>query len=238
MPQKLRCRVSEILNHGDRVYSIFLKPEDLVPRFYPGQFLHLALDAYAPGDFWPDSRSFSIASSPADRQRLRITYAVKGQFTGRMEAELHPGREIWVKMPYGEFIVDPGQDVCLLAGGTGVTAFTAFLSGLSGEHRHQIYLFYGARCPGLLIYRSLIETSQAQHPDLHVWYLAEQDVGDDDCIEGRINSAIIFRSIPHPRSIIYYLAGPPDMVNDLTSGLGKLGRFTLFPDCGCLGMIY
>ncbi len=223
MPQKLRCRVSEIINHGDRVYSVLLKPDDLVPRFYPGQFLHLALDGYSPGDFWPDSRSFSIASSPADRQMLRITYAVKGHFTGRMEAELQPGREIWVKLPYGEFIVGPGVDVCLLAGGTGVTAFTAFLAGLSAEQHHQIYLFYGARCPGLLIYRSLVEASRLQCPSLHVWYLAEQDVESDELILGRMDAATVFRSIPHPLSITYYLAGPPDMVNDLTSGLGKLG---------------
>jgi ferredoxin-NADP reductase len=223
MPQKLRCRVIEILDHGDRVYSIFLKPEILVPRFLPGQFLHLALDAYSPGDFWPDSRSFSIASSPADRSILRITYAVKGLFTGRMEAELHPGCEIWVKMPYGEFVVNSGQDVCLLAGGTGVTAFTAFLASLSMEHLHNIYLFYGARNPGLLIYRSLVEASRLHCPNLHVWYLAEQDVETDHCLLGRLEAAAIFQSIPNPSSINYYIAGPPEMVSSLSAGLGKLG---------------
>ncbi len=53
--------------------------------------MHLALDRYDPGGFWPDSRVFSIASSPVERQRLTITYAVKGAFTTRMERELTPG---------------------------------------------------------------------------------------------------------------------------------------------------
>src|SRR5512137_1921961 len=105
MPQKLRCEVSEVIDHGERVYSVLLAPEKPAPRFLPGQFLHLALDPFRPGDFWPDSRVFSIANSPAERDRLRITYAVKGAFTARMEAELAAGREAWVKLPYGEFTI-------------------------------------------------------------------------------------------------------------------------------------
>ena len=46
-----------------------------VPRFTPGQFLHLALDPYDADGFWPDSRVFSIASSPDARTNLAITYA-------------------------------------------------------------------------------------------------------------------------------------------------------------------
>lgn len=223
MPQKFRCRVTDILDHGERVYSIFLKPENLVPRFIPGQFLHLALDEYSPGDFWPDSRSFSIASPPADRRLLRITYAVKGQFTGRMEAELKLGREVWVKMPYGEFIVNTKYDVCLLAGGTGITAFTAFLAGLSPDYPRRVYLFYGARCPDLLIYRSLVTTARERCSNLKVWFLAEQDTKRSDCILGRIDAESVFRSIPDPLPLTYYLAGPPEMIAIITSGLHKCG---------------
>ena len=223
MPQKLRCRVTDILDHGERVYSVFLKPENLAPRFLPGQFLHLALDKYTPGDFWPDSRSFSIASAPAERQYLRITYAVKGQFTGRMEVELRPGREVWVKMPYGEFIVNAENDVCLLAGGTGVTAFTAFIAELPAEHPRHVYLFYGARCPDLLIYRPLVEAAEQRCSNLQIRFLAEQDTGGTDCLLGRIDAANIFGLISDPLSVTYYLAGPPEMIGGLTSGLSQRG---------------
>jgi ferredoxin-NADP reductase len=124
----------KIIDHGEQVNLLTLVPQHLAPRFLPGQFLHLAMDEYNPGDFWPESRVFSIASTPAERDLLHITYAVNGQFTTRMESELHPGAEVWVKLPYGEFIVGTGTSVCLLAGGTGVTAFTAFLAGLGADH--------------------------------------------------------------------------------------------------------
>jgi len=223
MPQKLRCQVLEIQAHGERVYSLFLKPELPAPRFLPGQFLHLALDAYSLGDFWPDSRTFSIASAPAERQLMSITYAVKGQFTTRMEAELHEGSQVWVKMPYGDFTIRLDHDVCLLAGGTGVTAFTAFLAGLSANYPQCVHLFYGARRPDLLIYRPLVQAAAQRCPGLQARYFAEQDFDGTDCRPGRNDADTILRSVPEPLSLTFYLAGPPEMIQALTTGLRQRG---------------
>src|SRR6476646_4879748 len=127
MAQKLNCVVDRIVDHGERVYTLALRPERPVPRFRAGQFLHLALDPYDPSGFWPESRVFSIASSPAERDTVRITYAVHGRFTERMEREAVEGRQLWIKIPYGDSVTENRTDIVLFAGGTGVTAFTAFL---------------------------------------------------------------------------------------------------------------
>ena len=219
MAEKIRCRVAEIQEHGERVYSLILEPESPAPDFAAGQCLNLALDEYLPGAAWPESRSFSIASAPEDRSRLRITYAVKGHFSTRMEAELNPDSPVWVDMPYGEFIINPGTDVCLLAGGTGVAAFTAFLAGLPAAYPHQVHLFYGARRPGQLIYRPLVQAAAQHCPALQVRYFAEQDWDGADCMHGRIEAETVFRSTPDPLALTYYLAGPPGMVQALTMGL-------------------
>jgi ferredoxin-NADP reductase len=219
MPQKLRCEVEEVISHGEQVYSLILRPERLVMRFIPGQFLHLTLDDYQPGDFWPDSRVFSIASAPAERDHLRITYAVKGNFTSRMEAELHPGRTVWVKLPYGDFIVTPESDVCILAGGTGITAFTAFISGLGPDYPHQVTLFYGARRPDLLIYRSLVEAVTQRCPSLQAHFLAEENYTGTDCLPGRIETGRVWEFLLAPLQVHYYLSGPPEMLHALAAEL-------------------
>lgn len=221
MPQKLQCEVVEIVNHGEQVYSVFLKPNMQAPRFLPGQFLHLALDPYNPGDFWPESRVFSIASTPTERNLLRITYAVKGKFTSRMESELQVGCEVWIKLPYGEFIISPETDVCLLAGGTGITAFTAFIGGLPATYEHQVHLFYGARQPNLLIYRPLVEIALRHCSDLHAVFIAERSFNETDCLPGRINLDLVWGTIPNPLATTYYLAGPPDMLQVLREGLSQ-----------------
>jgi len=220
MPQKLRCQVSKIINHGERVYSLTLAPERPAPRFLPGQFLHLALDEYSPGDFWPDSRVFSIASTPAERNLLRVTYAVKGQFTTRMESELRPGAEAWIKLPYGEFTVDTGTSVCLLAGGTGVTAFTAFLAGLGADHAHPVHLFYGARRPDLLIYRPLVESAAAKCPNLRPIFLVEEG-HVSGCVSGRINPDLVWQTLSGSLAFTYYLSGPPIMLKTLSAALAE-----------------
>jgi ferredoxin-NADP reductase len=223
MPQKLTCQVTGVVDHGEQVYSVFLRPESPAPRFVPGQFLHLALDPYRPGDFWPDSRVFSIASSPGERDSLCITYAVKGVFTTRMEAELASGRQVWVKLPYGEFTVAGGGDVCLLAGGTGITAFTAFLAGLPADHRQRIDLFYGVRQPKLLIYRPLVQAAERRCPDLQAHYLVEE-VGDGaGCMQGRLELDMIWSLIRAPGGMTYYLSGPPPMLKTIARDLTKRG---------------
>jgi ferredoxin-NADP reductase len=219
MPQKLLCEVEEVIHHGGQVYSVILRPEHPVMRFLPGQFLHLTLENYQPGDFWPESRVYSIASAPAERDLLRITYAVKGNYTSRMEAELHPGRMVWVKLPYGDFIVTSEKDVCILAGGTGITAFTAFISSLGPDYPHQVTLFYGARRPDLLIYRSLVDTVAARCPNLHAHFLVEEASDGTDCLPGRIEILRAWEYLPSPLRVHYYLSGPPDMLHKLTAEL-------------------
>jgi NAD(P)H-flavin reductase len=100
-PQRIRCQVEAIATHGEHIYTVDLRPERRVPAFRAGQFLHLALDEHDPSGFWPESRVFSIASAPAQRERLQIAYSVQGRFTARMEIELAVGKSVWVKLPYG-----------------------------------------------------------------------------------------------------------------------------------------
>ena len=169
-PQKFRCRINKITDNGDHVYTIDLAPERPVSRFKPGQFLHLTLDDYDPSGFWPESRVFSIASSPAQRNNLRISYSVKGRYTARMEKELQEGRMVWVKLPYGDLVIRDENNVVLLAGGTGITALSAFIDGLTNEFHNNIFLAYGARKPELLLYRDLIDAKAGTNNGFHAFY--------------------------------------------------------------------
>lgn len=223
-PQKIRCTLSNIIDHGGRVYTLELTPERAAPRFKAGQFLHLALDAYDPSGFWPESRVFSIASSPEMRDRLLITYSVKGSYTTRMEKELTLGKEVWIKLPYGEFIIEASQPVSLIAGGTGMTAFTAFLDGLAEESAYPISVFYGAREKDLLIFRDLLEKKSEKLKNLTVFYFIEnlQQPGLNE-VNGLLSANTIWSKITDPLQCEYYLSGPPPMLQKLTSDLQAKG---------------
>ena len=214
--RRLSCVVRDVTDHGDRVYSVELEPSTAVPRFTPGQFLHLALDPYEPDGFWPESRVFSIASSPQNRGQLAITYAVKGVFTTRMERELAVGGRTWVKLPYGEFVVDPARDAVLFAGGTGITAFTAFLLSLRPERSTRVLLFYGARTADLFVYGPLAEARAREVPALTCHLVCE-------ATHGRLNVAAAWPAIERLDDPVFYLSGPPLMLAALTTQLGARG---------------
>ena len=224
--QKLCCKVQRIADHGEHVYTIDLVPDKLFPLFKPGQFLHLALDTYDPAGFWPESRVFSIASPPHQRERLSITYSVRGRFTARMEKELKEGKTVWVKMPYGEFTIQAMGDVVLLAGGTGITAFAALLSGLSAKSAHKVYLAYGARTADLLIYRNLIDQCANEARHLRQWYFVEEGHVDPSLtgpILGKLSVKDIWGQIDDPFASTFYLSGPPDMIKTISHDLKDRG---------------
>ena len=220
-PQKLPCVIERIVAHGERVYTVALRPARPVPRFRAGQFLHLALDPYDPSGFWPESRAFSIASSPADRTVVTVTYAVHGAFTTRMERELSEGSTVWIKLPYGDFVVEGRTDVVLFAGGTGITAFTAFLQGLTPDSARTVVLVYGARRSDLLIYRDTVDACARRLPSLDVTYFAEEvdAVHPIELPAGRISVAALWPRIAEPSSTHYYIAGPPLMLRDIGNDL-------------------
>ncbi len=213
--RKIPCLVDAVTDHGERVYTVELAPSLPVPMFRPGQFLHFAIDPYDGVGFWPESRVFSIASSPRERDRLQITYAVKGRFTTRMEHEVVPGATVWAKLPYGDFVIDPHRDAVLFAGGTGVTAFTAFLQSLTPRNAPQVVLFYGARTLDLFVYGPLVQACAGSVSSLTCHLICEET-------DGRLDANIAAPAVASLNDPAYYLSGPPAMLGTLTEQL--LGR--------------
>lgn len=215
------------------MYTVTLRPADPVPTFRPGQFLHLTVEAYDPAGFWPESRVFSIASSPRDRTQLRICYAVKGRYTARMEQQLSVGSEVWIKLPYGDFVVEGNTDVVLLAGGTGISAFTAFLEALEPAHASRVFLAYGARSPGLLLFSDMIFRQLERVPGFDALFFAEAGdpraeasfpaAGAPGCLPGRLALDPVWAQVDQAAERTFYLSGPPLMLRALGEELRSRG---------------
>jgi ferredoxin-NADP reductase len=230
----MRCRVAAVADHGGHVFSVELAPEAAVPAFKPGQFLHLALDEYDPSRHWPESRAFSIASAPGDTDRIRILYSATGSYTRRMERELSVGRAVSIKLPYGDFIVDDGHDAVLLAGGTGISAFMAFLQRLKPGYPRQVLLVYGTRNPELMIFRPAVLELVARVPAVSAVLCAENAPADFPSADfpaaarvrhriGRIAIADVWPLLEEPARRTWYLSGPPQMSAALSAELLERG---------------
>jgi ferredoxin-NADP reductase len=100
----------------------------------------------------------------------------------------------------------------LFAGGTGVTAFTAFLQSLQHDLASHVLLFYGARTPDLFVYRTLVEACAREVPSLAISFVSE-------ATQGRLEVDRAWSAIASLRDPVFYLSGPPPMLDALTRQL-------------------
>ena len=99
--KKYKAEVISFVNHFDNIYTVELASKSGNFKYLPGQFLHFALDEYDPSSNWPESRCFSMQTSPSSHT-IKITFSAKGNFTTRMANELCIGKTVDIKLPFGE----------------------------------------------------------------------------------------------------------------------------------------
>jgi len=216
LPVHFNAEVARIVKHSPDVVTYELRYCDKRPRFKPGQFVHLALEEYDPSSHWPESRVFSIASGPSRRDAMTITVSRQGRFTSRMIDEIAEGRVLSLKGPYGEFMIRPrdaADRIVLVAGGTGITPFCSFMEEISQNiPANGIWLFYGARSAGLLIYRKLADGCMSATAMFKARYYAED-------VDGRLSIASIIKDLGGTAGCTFYLSGPRAMIDSFKSGL-------------------
>ncbi|MCL5020935.1 MAG: FAD-dependent oxidoreductase [Bacteroidetes bacterium] len=213
--RKYKARVVEVLQRLPDVYTVQLESETGRFRYSPGQFLHLALDEYDPSRAWPESRCFSMQTSP-DQDMIAITFTTKGQFTKKMANELTEGRSVWLKMPYGDlFTRDHSRDNCVfLAGGTGVTPFLSlFADGSFAEYKNP-RLYLGVRSKDYHIFDREVHEAKNLNPSFRlkvVYQDSEGVISIDQTLD------------ENGKDATFFISGPPVMVTSFKRVLSSKG---------------
>lgn len=223
---KIPALVTDVQRHTADICTFIMKPLKPFPFYKPGQFLHLALDAYDPSFAWPESRVFSIASSPANRNEIIISFTIKGNYTKRMYDTININDTVWLKLPYGEFVFDTNIKSVFIAGGTGITPFISHLAYLIDKpmNHKPIELHYGVRESKHIIFSNIIEKAKLQLSDFSYKFYCENFSyeKDIDAIEGIINIDFIYESNKNSECN-YYISGPISMISNFKTYLLSKG---------------
>jgi len=199
--RKYKAKVEEIINPLPDIYTVtFSSGKKFV--YNPGQFLHLALDDYDGVGQWPESRCFSMQSNP-NEETLRITFAVKGNYTERMAHELHENKNLWIKLPYGELFAQQHSEVntVFIAGGTGITPFLSLFTHESFKEYNNPRIYLGFRSKEYNIYNEELSRSCNSHKLIKCFYENNDGIMD-------IQSILIENGIDSD----YFISGPPIMI--------------------------
>jgi NAD(P)H-flavin reductase len=219
--KKYPAQVVSIHNHIDGVYTLELESLGKPFKYEPGQFLHLAIDEYDPSGQWPDSRCFSMQSAP-NEELIRISYAVKGQFTSRMQQELKPEKQVTLKLPYGDLFIQPHNKIntVFIAGGTGITPFLSLFTHESFNEYINPHIYLGFRSKAYNIYDNELNFVKLSE---HSVKLSEPSVKLCDPkiyyedVDGIIDIQSIFDE--NATTSDYFISGPPLMIKAFKQAL-------------------
>ncbi|MFZ4411526.1 MAG: FAD-dependent oxidoreductase [Bacteroidales bacterium] len=225
MIKKYPAQVVAIHNPIEGVYTLELESMGKPFKYDVGQFLHLAIDEYDPSGQWPESRCFSIQTSPSE-ETIKITYAVKGKFTQRMQEEMKPGKQVTLKLPYGDLFTQAHNKVntVFISGGTGITPFLSLFTDQSfGEYIHpKIYL--GFRSEAYNIYEDELECMmQIRSKDANSINSKETKFVKlfHENVDGIIDIQAIYNE--NGNSSDYFISGPPVMIKSFKNYLVEQG---------------
>jgi len=219
--------LTERHEEAEGILSVRLeKPEGF--RVHPGQWCFLNLPDLGLQDARGLRRHLSLASSPADGHLLFATKLSPSAFKQTL-ARLEPGAGISLEEPRGRLALpeDPARTLAFLAGGIGITPFRSMLRhAAQARSGHRVTLFYSNRKPEEAPFLDellgmaregegidVVATMTRMNESNRAW----------DGPTGRLNPEMIRANLPEWESALYFLAGPPPMVEAMQGTLAEMG---------------
>lgn len=194
-------------------------------NFLPGQFLTLTVAR----DGKAVKRSYTVASSPAQRDYIEIT--VKREDMGLVSRylcdEVRDGTLLQVAAPQGYFTFTgkEAENIVLIGAGVGITPLMSVIRYLT-DHAwpKDIHLLFTCRTPGDFLFRDELESLQRRHPNLHVVATLTRAEGTEwTGATGRITKELIAGSIPDVAKRRIHICGPAAMMDATRAMLLELG---------------
>ena len=188
----------------------FVNEEDEKAFSYtPGQFCEISI-------LGKGEAPFGIASSPTEKGSLRFTVNKAGVVTTAIH-QLEEGDEIGIRGPLGNSYPIPlfeGKNVLVIGGGFAFTTLRSLIIFLSHPDQRSrfkdITVIYGARMPGLLLYKEELAEWQ-KRGDIRLVVTVDQ--GDQDW-KGKVGLVpnVLEEVAPSSENTYAVICGPPIMI--------------------------
>jgi len=201
----MQATIKRIIPQTDDVSIFWLGLESQL-HYKPGQYLMFAFP-----DIPKDKHAFSIVKYDPENQEVMIIVKKHREFTSQL-LEKKPGQHMLVFGPYGRFTLESDTDAVFIAGGIGITPLFSMLEYLS-THDNSIRatLFYSTRTREEMVLLEELEKFADARITKQYRFTAEYPrrfSGDD-----------IEEVVPDLYEQIFYICGPPAMIEDLRGQL-------------------
>jgi ferredoxin-NADP reductase len=225
-PREIEVVVTEVREETPTARTFRLAARDgYLPPFRAGQYVNWSVEVGAVRT----GRAFSIASPPHERGFYELT--VRRQAGGFVSPflldEVKAGDAFAISGPAGTFYHEPlidTDDLVFLAGGSGITPFRSLIRE-TVERRlpRRIWLLYGSRTPGDVIYRRELAALARAHDRIRVRFLISEPPPGYRGPRGFLTAGAIRRFAGSPEGKTFYLCGPDEMYRFVKPELDRLG---------------
>ncbi len=196
--------------------------------FKAGQYLDMTLLDPSETDSEGNVRSFSIASAPRE-DTLMVAMRMRDTAFKRVLRTMPLGTAVKIEGPSGDLILqnDSTRAAVFLAGGIGITPFRSIVHWAAKEKLpNRIVLFYCNRRPEDAPFLAELQSLESDNPKYKlIASMTEMEKSQQpwNGETGLINQEMLGRYLKGATSPIYYIAGPPAMVQGLHEMLSKTG---------------
>jgi ferredoxin-NADP reductase len=197
--------------------------------FKPGQAIELALGApAAAADSESTRHAFSLVSAPFESELTVATRLRESTYKRALKA-LPLGAPVQFEGPFGSLTLhkDRTRPAVLIAGGIGITPFMSILRQAANDQlRQQLTLIYSNRRPEDAAF--LVELQKLALANAHFQLVATMTQMSKSAQPwngetGPIDEALLKKVVADVSAPIYYLVGPPRMLEAMRTTMNKAG---------------
>jgi ferredoxin-NADP reductase len=193
-----------------------------------GQSMTMTLTDPPETDSEGNARTFTIASAPYEPE-LMIATRMRDTAFKRVLKSLAPGATVSIDGPDGEMVLhdDATRPAVFLAGGIGITPFLSMTREAAHRHLpHQLVLFYSNRRPEDAAFLDELQRLQTDNPNYRLVATMSEMSKSSQTWSGEtgfIAAGMLKRHLSDVKMPIYYMAGPPPMVEAMHEMLDDIG---------------
>jgi ferredoxin-NADP reductase len=225
MPIALKLKNRQMVAEGTMAFH-FEKPAGFT--YVAGQAGDWILPHPAITDEEGNKRSFTLASAPCEDSLFFTTRLRKTAFKQNLQT-MPLDSQVDFDGPWGELTLheDPTVPAVFLTGGIGVTPFRSIVLQWAHDRlQHSLFLFYSNRRPEDSAFLDEMAEVAGQQPNFtFVPTMTEMEKSGMPWsgARGFIDEAMLRRSLPDLNRPIYYISGPPKMVEAMQKLLKDTG---------------
>ena len=212
-------RVMEVVSHGNFAFSVrFERPSAF--SYLPGQYLFITTGTGSAAL----TKHLTISSSPSNAY-LEVTKGSTGHPFAEALRALKAGDEVVIRGPFGDFTFHGEYaKVAFIAGGIGITPFWSMIRYATGMRLDtDIRLLCSAKIEPEILFREEMAELSLVNPHLGIITTLTEPGPGWTGRTGRINADMIVQEIPDWRERVFFVSGPPVMVNAMTAVLREMG---------------